>query len=106
MKKYFQKILAAQTISLLFEESLLFFSSVNEKRIPYNDAKHGKTDVTSISIGKRWENTFLGVEISTFGDVLKYKNQRKLLKIKGRKHESLEKILQVVWKIYHIEIMA
>lgn len=107
LKKCFQKIsAAAQIIRLSFEESLSSPSNVHEKVITYNDAKHGDTAIISIGLGKRCENALLGEEILTVGDLLRYKNQRKLLQIKGLGPASLDKIRQVLWDLYHIEIMA
>jgi DNA-directed RNA polymerase subunit alpha len=107
LKRCFQKIsAAAQTIRLSFEESLSSPSNVHEKVITYNDAKHGDTAIISIGLGKRCENALLGEEILTVGDLLRYKNQRKLLQIKGLGPASLDKIRQVLWDLYHIEIMA
>ena len=79
---------------------------MNGKVITYNDAKYGDTAITSVSLGKRCEKTFLGEGILIVSDLLKYKNQRKLLQIKGLGPASLEKIRQVLWDLYHLEIIV
>jgi len=80
---------------------------VNEKVITYTDAKHGDMDIiTSIGLGKRCKTALLGAGILTVGNLLESNNRRKFLQIKGLELASLAKIHQVLWDLYHIEILA